>query len=48
MKKVLITLAVVVGAIIIGAVLVVRSLIDPEHVRQVLERQASRGGRAPA
>jgi AsmA protein len=39
--KVLLVLAALVGVVIIGAMLVVRALIDPEHVREVLERQAS-------
>ena len=40
-KSVLIAIAASVVALAGGGALFVRSLIDPEHVRQMLERQAS-------
>jgi uncharacterized protein involved in outer membrane biogenesis len=40
-RKVLLALAIVVVLVVVGSVLFVRSLLDPEHVRQALEGQAS-------
>lgn len=41
MRKILLALAIGVVLIVVGGVLFVRSLLDPEHVRQSLERQVS-------
>lgn len=41
MKKIVVALVAVLVVVLVGGVLFVRSLIDPEHVRQMLERQAS-------
>jgi hypothetical protein len=41
MKKILLAAVAIFLVVLLGSVLLIRSLIDPEHVRQMLERQAS-------
>jgi uncharacterized protein involved in outer membrane biogenesis len=41
MRKIVVAIVVVLAVALLGGLLLVRSLLDPEHVRQMLERQAT-------